>query len=602
MEVTDGVNTDSETVIIDVVIGQAPVIAAIADQSTQAGTPLAFTITATDPNVNDTLTWSLVSTDLPGNPQIDSSTGLFSWTPPITDGPGFQVTVRVTDSTGLSDTESFTVAVTPAPVNNTPPVLASIPAQTATAAQQLTFTASATDVDNDTLSYFLDPTAPTGATISSVSGVFSWTPTTTGTFSFPVFVTDGVDSVSQTVTVTVNPASPNSAPSFGPVANQEATINQQLQVTLLATDPDNDPLTYTLLTTNLPGTATVNPTTGVFTWTPTSSGPSFTVNVEVRDSGNLTDTATFIVTVNDQGPGGNTIPVLSPIPNQTAEAGTLLTFTATATDADNDPLEFFLDPTAPIGANIDANTGVFTWTPSPGDAGPVNFPIFVSDGNALAQSNVSIVVGDGPGGGGPGGGSGPNVAPSFGPQNDLTIAANATLTATFTADDPDPGDTLTYSIVTQNLPGNPSINPQTGVLTWTPPASAAEMEFQIVIRATDLAGASDEALVSIDVLSQGPGGGGGGGGANQAPVIASIPDQTATVGTALSFTVDATDADGDVLDYFLDPTGPFTATLTPAGVFTWTPTAADIGTLTFPIFVFDGTFNVFQNVTIFVTT
>ena len=505
VEVTDGVDTDSETFTVNVVTGQAPTIAAIADRSVQAGTLLEFTITATDPNPNDTQTWTLVSTDLPGAPQIGSSTGLFSWTPPVSDGPGFQVTVRVTDSTGLSDTESFTVNVTPATGNNTPPVLASIPAQTATVGQQFTLAASATDADNDTLSYFLDPTAPTGATINSVNGIFTWTPATAGTFTFPIFVSDGVDSVSQTATITV---------------------------------------------------------TG-------------------------------------QGPGGNNSPVIADIPNQSANAGSQLTFTVTATDADNDPLEFFLDPTAPNGASINAATGVFTWTPSPNDAGPVSFPIFVTDGTATVSRNVSIVVDDGPGGGG---GGGTNVAPSFGPQNDLTVAATSTLTATFTADDPDAGDTLTYTLVTQNLPGNPSINAQSGVFTWTPPASAAEMEFQVIIRATDLAGASDDALVSINVLDSGPGGGGGGGGsANQPPVVEAIPDQTATVGTALSFMVNATDPDGDALEYFLDPTGPFSATLTTAGVFTWTPTAADIGTTTFPIFVFDGTANVFENVTIVVS-
>lgn len=600
IEVSDGEAVDAETIQVDVVIGQAPTITAIADQSVQAGTLLQLALTATDPNPNDTLTWTLVSTDLPGNPQIDSSSGLFTWTPPAADGPGFQVTVRVTDSTGLSDTESFTVAVSPATPTNTPPVLASIAAQSATTGQTLTFTASATDADNDTLSYFLDPTAPTGATINATSGVFTWTPTTAGNFAFPVLVTDGTDSAFQNVTVTVNQGPTNTAPSFGPVGNQDVNVNEQLLVNLSASDPENDVLTYSLVSTNLSGVAAVNATTGTFTWTPTETGPGFNVTVQVQDSGGLTDTVTFAVTVNSGGTGGNSAPVIATIPNQTAEAGNQLTFTVTATDADKDTLEFFLDPTAPNGASINSSTGVFTWTPLPADAGPVSFPIFVTDGTTTVQRAVSIVVGDGPGGGG-----GPNTSPSFGPQNDLTIAANSTLTATFTAEDPDVGDSLTYTLVTQNLPGSPTVNPQTGVFTWTPPTSAAEMQFTVTIRATDLAGASDDAIFNVRVLDEGPGGGGGGGGGggtNTAPVIADIPDQQATVGQALTFTVMATDADGDTLDYFLDPNGPFTATLSTAGVFTWTPSAADVGTTTFPIFVFDGTTNVFKNVTIAVST
>lgn len=592
--VTDGQATDSETISINVVTGQAPVIAAIADKTVEEGSLLQFTVTATDPNANDTLTFSLVTTGLAGNPQIGSTSGIFTWTPPLVDGPGAQVTVRVTDSTGLTDTESFTVVVTAKPDSNNAPVLAAIPAQTATTGQQLMFSATATDSDNDTLSYFLDPTAPTGAVIGSTTGVFQWTPAAAGTFTFPVLVTDETATVSQNVTVTVSQGATNQAPSFAAIANQEAVINQPFTLTLLASDPEGSALTYTLVTTDLPGPAAVNATTGVFTWTPSQTGPAFSVTVRATDAGGLFDTETFNVTVNSSV-GGNNTPVFATISNKTAEAGEQLSFTAIATDADNDTLEYFLDPTAPNGAQINAATGVFTWTPSPSDAGTATFPIFVTDGTATAQVSVTIVVDGGPGGGG-------NTTPSFGPQNDLSIAATATLTATFTADDPDVGDTLTYTLVTTGLPGSPSVNAQTGVFTWTPPISAAEMNFDIVIRATDGAGASDDALFTVRVFDAGPGGGGGGGGGgNSAPVIQSIADQQATVGTQLTFQINATDADGDVLDIFLDPTGPFTANISAAGVFTWTPTASDVGTITFPIFVFDGANNVSTNVTIVVS-
>lgn len=595
VEVTDGLATDSETISVNVVTGQAPAIAAIADQTVEEGSLLQFTVTATDPNPNDTLTFSLATTGLAGNPQIDSTTGVFSWTPPLIDGPGTQITVRVTDSTGLTDTESFTVVITASPNQNIAPVLATIPDQTASTGQQLSFTASATDADNDTLSYFVDPTAPNGVSINSVTGVVLWTPSTAGTFTFPVLVTDGTVTVSENVTVTVSQAAQNLPPAFSPITNQEAVVNQEFQLTLQASDPENTALTYALDTTNLPGTAAVDPTSGVFTWTPSQTGPTFSVTVRVTDAGGLFDTQTFNVTVNSNS-GGNNAPVFNAIGSQTAESGVLLTFTASATDADNDTLEYFLDPTAPNGAQINAATGVFSWTPSPADAGPVSFPIFVSDGTTTVSTTVSIVVDGGPGGGG----GGANTSPSFGPQNDLSVAANSTLTATFTADDPDAGDTLTYSLVTTGLPGNPSINPQTGVFTWTPPASAAQTNFQIVIRATDLAGASDDALFTVRVTDEGPGGGGGGG-ANSAPVLEAVPVQQATAGTQLTFQINATDADNDTLDFFLDPTGPFTANITTAGVFTWTPSASDIGTITFPVFVFDGSANVFTNVTIVIS-
>src|SRR5262249_10147078 len=59
-------------------------------------------------------------------------------------------------------------------------------------------------------------------------------------------------------------------------------------------------------------------------------------------------------------------PVLDPIPDQTTNDTNLLTFTAHATDVDAPPqtLTFSLDIGAPSGAQINATTGVFTWTPS----------------------------------------------------------------------------------------------------------------------------------------------------------------------------------------------------------------------------------------------
>lgn len=64
--------------------------------------------------------------------------------------------------------------------------------------------------------------------------------------------------------------------------------------------------------------------------------------------------------------GINSAPQLVSIPNQSIPEGNLLTFTVAATDADipTNVLTFSLEAGAPSGAAIDANTGVFTWTPT----------------------------------------------------------------------------------------------------------------------------------------------------------------------------------------------------------------------------------------------
>ena len=57
--------------------------------------------------------------------------------------------------------------------------------------------------------------------------------------------------------------------------------------------------------------------------------------------------------------------MLAAIGNKSVNEGSLLTFTATATDADaGQTRTFSLDAGAPTGATINATTGVFSWTPT----------------------------------------------------------------------------------------------------------------------------------------------------------------------------------------------------------------------------------------------
>src|SRR5207244_9573873 len=93
----------------------------------------------------------------------------------------------------------------------------------------------------------------------------------------------------------------------------------------------------------------------------------------------------------------NQAPVLAAIGNKTVDEGTLLTFTATATDPDlpANTLSFSLDPGAPAGASINSATGTFSWTPTFFQAGTYSVTVRVTDSGTPAASNVetiSIVV------------------------------------------------------------------------------------------------------------------------------------------------------------------------------------------------------------------
>ena len=168
-----------DDVMIDMTIGQPydgnaePVITAIPNQFMNEETELSIQTLAMDADLpNDALSYSL---DIaPIGATIDPTTGRFRWTPTEAQGPGnFEVIIRATDLEGAFDTEAFTVTVLEV---NRPPVLQTIPNRQVLVGQTVSFTASASDPDlpSNTLTYSLLAGAPSGATINSATGAFSW--------------------------------------------------------------------------------------------------------------------------------------------------------------------------------------------------------------------------------------------------------------------------------------------------------------------------------------------------------------------------------------------------------------------------------------------
>ena len=106
--------------------------------------------------------------------------------------------------------------------------------------------------------------------------------------------------------------------------------------------------------------------TGELTWpTDEGNGPSTNqIRVIVSDSGQppLSATGTVSVVVREV----NSAPTLASVTNRKINELQTLAITLTATDADlpAQKLSFELAPGAPVGAQLDAATGVFTWTPT----------------------------------------------------------------------------------------------------------------------------------------------------------------------------------------------------------------------------------------------
>lgn len=101
-------------------------------------------------------------------------------------------------------TDEATVTIIVHPVDDDP-IVEEIGDQTVVSGDTLTFTVIATDPEGEELTYSLGDTAPEGATIDPETGEFSWDTTDVepGDYTFDVCVSDGVNTVCETITVTV---------------------------------------------------------------------------------------------------------------------------------------------------------------------------------------------------------------------------------------------------------------------------------------------------------------------------------------------------------------------------------------------------------------
>lgn len=156
---------------------------------TDEDTPIGITLTATDPNVNNLLTFTVTSG--PSNGQLSGEGANLIYTPNANFSGQDSFVFEASDGAAVS---GATVTINVSSVNDAP-VLAPIVDQTVFLGDTLSFTVSATDADLpiDTLTFGLTGMVPAGASIDPLTGEFTWTPTVGQAgviYSFGVRVTD----------------------------------------------------------------------------------------------------------------------------------------------------------------------------------------------------------------------------------------------------------------------------------------------------------------------------------------------------------------------------------------------------------------------------
>src|SRR5262249_33862577 len=130
--------------------------------------------------------------------------------------------------------------------------------------------------------------------------------------------------------------------------------------------------------------------------------------------------------------------------------------------------------TRPAGMTIDPTTGLIAWTPSDFQTGPNNVVVLVSDGQGgTATQTFTVVV----------------AAPVNHPPTLTTTPVTDALVGLayrYEAGAPAPeGAALPFALPA--APAGMTVDPATGVITWTPTASQAGSQ-RVLLTVTDAAG------------------------------------------------------------------------------------------------------------------
>ncbi len=496
----NGGKTDQEEFTVTVVpANHAPELAPIGNKSVEEGQTLSFTVTATDADENDTVTYSYSATPEMQGAILDKTSGEFSWTVPEGAAGTYTLTVTATDDGDPVETDQEELTVTVGAVVNHAPELAPIGNKSVEEGQTLSFTVTATDADeNDTVTYSYSATPEMqGAILDKTSGKFSWTVPegAAGTYTLTVTATDD-DGKTDQEELTVTVGTVNHAPELAPIGNKSVEEGQTLSFTVTATDADeNDTVTYSYSATPEMQGAILDKTSGEFSWTvPEGAAGTYTLTVTATDDGDPveTDQEELTVTV---GAVVNHAPELAPIGNKSVEEGQTLSFTVTATDADENDTVTYSYSAAPEmqGAILDKTSGEFSWTVPEGAAGTYTLTVTATDDGEPVetdQEELTVTVG-----------AIVNHAPKFDAIGNKMVKDGDTLTFNVHAEDSD-GDAITYSMVaTPEMPGA-TLDEASGVFSWTP-AKGTTGSFDVVITATDSGTPPEtaEATFTVKIIS-----------------------------------------------------------------------------------------------------
>ncbi|AFZ10490.1 Rhs family protein (plasmid) [Oscillatoria nigro-viridis PCC 7112] len=473
------------------------------------------------------------------------------------------------------------------PVNSDPTFLTVAPPFGLKAGEPLVYRALASDPDADEVTYSLVLNPP-GMSVDPKNGTVVWTPTaaqveeyykelratrdrliafgrpeaapSTVKFNVVLRATDGKGGQAlQYVEVELIP--PNNPPLFAsiPPSDLQPQIGKRFEYRAVAADADGDIITYALLP-NAPAGITVNPTTGLVTWTPTA-GQLGTNSFTVKATDGKGGESKLEVPLRVIEAIPNRPPDITSDPRTSARTGSGYFYKLAVTDPDGNPISFTL-VSKPAGMTVDSE-GLVAWTPTAAQTGPQTVSVSVSDGQGGTDTQSwTVNVSN----------STANRLPSITSVPDTVTNLEKVYRYQLTGTDPD-GDYLLWSL--DSAPNGMVIDTKTGGLSWQP-TSEQIGEHTVAVRVTDSLGSYTGQEFSLKVT-----------GINTPPAIVSIPVTIAGVNGTYKYQVFGTDPENDTLRYSLGTKPDGMKIDARTGLIEWTPGANFVGSHTVEVLATD---------------
>jgi len=498
--VNDGLdNSPLHNVSISVsAVNDSPVISGSPSTLIQENLSYSFTPTATDVDLTDTKTFSIVNK--PSWANFSTATGALTGTPTNSDvGTTSNIVITVTDSAEASDS-LLAFSITVVNVNNTPTISGS-PTTSIAQDTAYSFVPTVVDIDTADTKTFSIVNKPSWANFSTATGALTGTPTNSDvgtTSNIVITVTDSAGASDSLLAFSITVLNVNNAPEIS--GSPTTSIAQDTAYSFVPTVVDIDTAdTKTFSIVNKPNWANFNTATGALTGTPTNSDVGTTSNIviTVTDSAGASDSLlAFSITVVNV----NNTPTISGSPTTSINQNTAYSFVPTVVDIDTADTKTFSIVNKPSWANFSTATGALTGTPTNSEVGTTsNIVITVTDSAGASDSLLafSITV------------LNVNNAPEISGSPTTSIAQNTAYSFVPTVVDIDTADTKTFSIV--NKPSWANFNTATGALTGSPTDGDVGTTANIVITVTDSTGASDSLLafnIEVQLVTN-----------NQAPTI-----------------------------------------------------------------------------------